>query len=279
MKKYSVRSMITFLVLALSGLVLIMAAILQMQGEEPCHNCYESDKGQFKYVLYDGTSPSIIPSIHNELLLKQAPLMKSFGLDSIPVITVRVWQSQKGYLDEQERSIGQRYAFSTGYIEPKSNEIRLLYFGGEIHKTALHEFVHLLTLQVNPNFANNPRWLWEAIAIYKSEDYWFHVNNRTAISRRFDGLVQDLYHKPNSSSAVYELGYTVGEFIERSWGEAAFVDLIKSNGDPSQFTDQSIESLFSDWEKFVKTTYLSGPKSEYEKAMERSPFDRRDTAN
>ncbi|MEZ9546292.1 MULTISPECIES: hypothetical protein [Vibrio] len=143
----------------------------------------------------------------------------------------------------------------------------------------MHEFVHLLTLQINPNFANNPRWLWEAVAIYKSEDYWFHMNNRSAIKGRFDGLVQDLYNKPNSSSAVYELGYTVGEFIERSWGEGAFVDLIKSNGDPSQLTDQPIESLFYDWEKFVKTTYLSGPKSEYEKAMERSPFDRRDTVN
>ncbi|CAK1766372.1 MULTISPECIES: hypothetical protein [Vibrio] len=279
MKRYPPKSIVTFLFLTMSALVLVVAFVLQIRGEQACDSCYESDKGQFKFVLYDGTSPAIIPSIYNELLLKQAPLMKSFGLDSIPVITVRVWQSQKAYLDEQERSIGQRYAFSTGYIEPKSNEIRLLYFGGEIQRTALHEFVHLLTLQINPNFANNPRWLWEAVAIYKSEDYWFHMNNRSAIKGRFDGLVQDLYNKPNSSSAVYELGYTVGEFIERSWGEGAFVDLIKSNGDPSQLTDQPIESLFYDWEKFVKTTYLSGPKSEYEKAMERSPFDRRDTVN
>ncbi|CAK1871949.1 hypothetical protein [Vibrio crassostreae] len=279
MKRYPPKSIVTFLFLTMSALALVVAFVLQIRGEQACDSCYESDKGQFKFVLYDGTSPAIIPSIYNELLLKQAPLMKSFGLDSIPVITVRVWQSQKAYLDEQERSIGQRYAFSTGYIEPKSNEIRLLYFGGEIQRTALHEFVHLLTLQINPNFANNPRWLWEAVAIYKSEDYWFHMNNRSAIKGRFDGLVQDLYNKPNSSSAVYELGYTVGEFIERSWGEGAFVDLIKSNGDPSQLTDQPIESLFYDWEKFVKTTYLSGPKSEYEKAMERSPFDRRDTVN
>ncbi|CAK1887180.1 Peptidase MA-like domain-containing protein [Vibrio crassostreae] len=279
MKRYPPKSIVTFLFLTMSALVLVVAFVLQIRGEQACDSCYESDKGQFKFVLYDGTSPAIIPSIYNELLLKQAPLMKSFDLDSIPIITVRVWQSQKAYLDEQERSIGQRYAFSTGYIEPKSNEIRLLYFGGEIQRTVLHEFVHLLTLQINPNFANNPRWLWEAVAIYKSEDYWFHMNNRSAIKGRFDGLVQDLYNKPNSSSAVYELGYTVGEFIERSWGEGAFVDLIKSNGDPSQLTDQPIESLFYDWEKFVKTTYLSGPKSEYEKAMERSPFDRRDTVN
>ncbi|MBE8575839.1 MULTISPECIES: hypothetical protein [Vibrio] len=279
MKRYPSKSIVAFLFLTTSVLVLVVAVVLQFRGEQVCDGCYESDKGQFKYVLYDGTSPSVIPSIHNTLLINRTPLMNTFELGSMPPVTVRVWRNQKAYLDEQERSIGYRYAFSTGYIEPKSNEIRLLYFGGEIHKTALHEFVHLLTLQVNPNFANNPRWLWEAIAIYKSEDYWFHMSNRHAISRRFDGLAQDLYNKPNSSSAVYELGYTVGEFIERSWGEEAFVDLIKSNGDPSQLTDQPIASLFYDWEKFVKTTYLSGPKSEYEKAMERSPFDRRDTVN
>ncbi|CAH6863990.1 hypothetical protein VCHA38P217_20528 [Vibrio chagasii] len=207
MKRYPPKSIVTFLFLTMSVLILVVAFVLQIRGEQACDSCYESDKGQFKFVLYDGTSPAIIPSIHNELLLKQASLMKSFGLDSIPSITVRVWQSQKAYLDEQERSIGQRYAFSTGYIEPKSNEIRLLYFGGEIQRTALHEFVHLLTLQINPNFANNPRWLWEAVAIYKSEDYWFHMNNRNAIKARFDGLVQELYINPNGGSTIYEVGY------------------------------------------------------------------------
>ncbi|MFM2606935.1 hypothetical protein AAFX30_04820 [Vibrio chagasii] len=272
MKRYPPKSIVTFLFLTMSVLILVVAFVLQIRGEQACNSCYESDKGQFKFVLYDGTSPAIIPSIHNELLLKQAPLMKSFGLDSIPNITVRVWQSQKAYLDEQERSIGQRYAFSTGYIEPKSNEIRLFYFGGEIQRTALHEFVHLLTLQINPNFANNPRWLWEAVAIYKSEDYWFHLNNRNAIKARFDGLVQELYINPNGGSTVYEVGYTIGEFIERSWGEEAFIKLIKSNGDVSGITNEPIESLFSGWKDFVKNTYLSSPQSEYEKALERSPL-------
>lgn len=126
---------------------------------------------------------------------------------------------------------------------------------------------------------NNPRWLWEAIAIYKSEDYWFHLSNRNAINRRFDGLVQELYIQPNSSPAIYEVGYTIGEFIELSWGKKAFVDLIKSNGDVSQFSDKPLESLFSDWEKFVKTTYLSSPQSDYEKAMEQSLLDKTDKLN
>lgn len=279
MKRYPSKSIVTFLILTLSVLVLFVAVVFQIRGDKACDDCYESDKGPFKYVLYNGTSPSVIPSIHNTLLLNRVPLMQAFELESIPTVTVRVWQDQKDYLDEQERSIGYRYAFSTGYIEPKSHEIRLLHFGGEIQKTALHEFVHLLTLQVNPNFLNNPRWLWEAIAIYKSEDYWFHLSNRNAINRRFDGLVQELYIQPNSSPAIYEVGYTIGEFIELSWGKKAFVDLIKSNGDVSQFSDKPLESLFSDWEKFVKTTYLSSPQSDYEKAMEQSLLDKTDKLN
>ncbi|CAH7034880.1 hypothetical protein VCHA37P193_10315 [Vibrio chagasii] len=65
---------------------------------------------------------------------------------------------------------------------------------------------------------------------------------------------------------------TIGEFIERSWGEEAFIKLIKSNGDVSGITNEPIESLFSGWKDFVKNTYLSSPQSEYEKALERSPL-------
>ena len=38
-------------------LVLVVAVALQIRGDQACDDCYESDKGQFKYVLYDGTSP------------------------------------------------------------------------------------------------------------------------------------------------------------------------------------------------------------------------------
>ena len=32
----------------------------------------------------------------------------------------------------------------------------------------VHEFAHCVSLQVNPRIANNPRWLWESVAIYES---------------------------------------------------------------------------------------------------------------
>ena len=37
-------------------------------------------------------------------------------------------------------------------------------------EAAVHEFAHGVSLHVNPRFGNNPRWLWEAVAIYEQAD-------------------------------------------------------------------------------------------------------------
>ncbi|MCZ8503295.1 hypothetical protein O9853_24720 [Vibrio lentus] len=95
MKRYLSKSIVTFSILAISILVLLVAAAFQIRGEPTCVDCYESDKGQFKYVLYDGTSPSVIPSIHNTLLINRTPLMKTFELDSMPAVTVRCGETKK----------------------------------------------------------------------------------------------------------------------------------------------------------------------------------------
>lgn len=95
MKRYSSKSIVTFSILAISILVLVVAVALQISGVQACDDCYESDKGQFKYVLYDGTSPSVIPSIHNTLLINRTPLMKTFELDSMPPVTVRCGETKR----------------------------------------------------------------------------------------------------------------------------------------------------------------------------------------
>jgi hypothetical protein len=38
----------------------------------------------------------------------------------------------------------------------------------EMIKSTIHEFAHCVSRYINNTIANNPRWLWEAIAIYES---------------------------------------------------------------------------------------------------------------
>ncbi|MCG9554295.1 hypothetical protein L1D16_12615 [Vibrio sp. Isolate31] len=45
MKRYPSKSIVTFLILTLSVLVLFVAVVLQIRGDKACDDCYESDKG------------------------------------------------------------------------------------------------------------------------------------------------------------------------------------------------------------------------------------------
>jgi len=59
------------------------------------------------------------------------------------------------YYGEQARFFGTRYQ-ATGYITSPT-ELRLL-AGGNLSTNVVHEFTHAVSLNMNPRFANNPRW-------------------------------------------------------------------------------------------------------------------------
>ena len=35
-----------------------------------------------------------------------------------------------------------------------------------------HEFAHCVSLKINPAIGNNPRWLWQAVALYEANLPW-----------------------------------------------------------------------------------------------------------
>jgi len=83
---------------------------------------------------------------------------------------------------------------------------------------------------VSSTFANNPRWLWETVALYENGEL---VPPRTLgyMVRGAYPSLADLNADPNASRQIYELGYVIGEFIVTRWGRAGLLDLIRANGD------------------------------------------------
>ncbi|MFO1368448.1 MAG: hypothetical protein U1F46_05580 [Marinagarivorans sp.] len=243
----------------LIGAVLLISAlaIITFMRGETCGDCYEVDKGEFRYLIYNDLPKSIVSNIHEALKDKKAELLNEFNLSTMETVTVRIWGDQEAYLSEQERALGKRYPGSGGYVTLKNGskpgELRL--FGGDknISNTALHEFVHLVTLELNPSFANNPRWLWESIAIYKSEQHWKYAKKPGLTRNRFEYMSQSLMM--GDTGSIYEIGYTIGEFIENSWGNEAFSLLIKSNGDFISVTKKPIDQIFLEWKEFVIKKY------------------------
>jgi hypothetical protein len=115
----------------------------------------------------------------------------------------------------------------------------------------VHEFAHGVSLQANPRIANNPRWLWEAVAIYESRQF---VDPRT--------LPYMTAHQPPSEAAlnsiadtrIYDVGYTIAEFIVSRWGQAGLRSLIASNGDVSALGPDSA-IFFDQWFAWTSAKY------------------------
>jgi hypothetical protein len=82
----------------------------------------------------------------------------------------------------------------------------------------VHEFAHCVSLTVNPAVGNNPRWLWETVAIFEAGQF---VEPRSVLSlasgeppalARLNGV---------DNTDVYSVGYVIGEFIVARWGVRA----------------------------------------------------------
>ncbi|MFN1650429.1 hypothetical protein [Vibrio rotiferianus] len=212
------------------------------------------DKGQFKYVLYSGVDDSIVEHINHRLTSKTPQLITDFKVKEMPAITVRIWKDRNQYLAYQKHLLGQSYPWSTGYIS--ENEILLRDTGSQsTMDTAYHEYVHLVTTAINPNIINNPRWLWEAIACYEAEkEYGWRKPSTKEEFRQYAKILKE-GNGWDSQGAVYHIGYSIGEFIQQSYGSDGLITLIQTNGDISKVTDKPLEQVFDEWIEFTENKY------------------------
>jgi len=119
-------------------------------------------------------------------------------------------------------------------------------------KNVIHEFAHCVSRHVNWSIVNNPRWLWEAIAIYES--------NQTSDPRQLSYLVDQ---KPPtlkelndfSDTAIYDVGYFLGEYLVDTKGKPVLNTLIKNNGNIKQTLSMDDEEFTAKWFAFVKKKY------------------------
>ena len=204
-------------------------------------------------ILAGATPAGELRATADRLEQEYPRITTGLGIRSLPEITVRVWQDPGTYFDVLTRHFGVRYD-SVGYITGPV-ELRLL-AGPRLAVNTVHEFVHAATLAVNPSFANNPRWLWETVALYENGEF---VEPRTlpyVVSGAIPTL-QQLNADPNAGRQIYELGYVLGEFIVSTYGRPAYLQLIAANGNLAAtlgVTGAEFESAFL---SFVRRRYLS----------------------
>lgn len=208
----------------------------------------------FEFILHDDLSESDVAHIRTALTDNQPAVLAALGLEQMPTVTVQIWLDETRYQDAMEVTLGMRAPGSRGYVTGAS-EIRLLRHQQlSAQREAVHEFVHAATLTLNPDFGNNPRWLWEAVAIYLAEEF---VDPRTVEQFR-GGLCPSLatLNSPfDRGGSIYSSGYLLGEFIDTKWGASSLPALVNSNGNTEVVLGITENEFEARWCDFVQEKY------------------------
>lgn len=200
------------------------------------------------------TPDPMLRAAADQLEAAYAHILSDLGVSSHPTVTVRVWQDATSYYNELTRYFGTRNQ-ATGYITGPA-ELRLL-AGSNLNTNVVHEFVHAVSLTVNPRFGNNPRWFWETVALFENGEF---VHPRLIDSVALRGIfptLQQLNADVNTDTQIYQLGYVLGEFIMSRYGRDAFNRLIQTNADVQGVLGVSTADFEAAWKAFVQQKYLS----------------------
>ncbi len=189
-----------------------------------------SPPDRFEFVLHDGLTATDVA--HLDVALHQAyePILTKLGLEHLPTIRVQIWRDEEAYQAMMERSLGSRAPGSRGYAYG-GEELRLLYHTMlSAQREAVHEFAHVATLNLNAGFGNNPRWLWEAVAIYLAGEFVDPSDSGLFADGACPSL-RELNAPFDNGGSIYAAGFLLIEFIDANRGFQQVIDLVHSNGD------------------------------------------------
>jgi hypothetical protein len=203
-------------------------------------------------LFADRTSAATVQSAADSLERQYARVLNDLNVASLGPISVRIWQDDASYYAVLDRYFGVHYQ-ATGYITGK-DELRVLAVP-QLDVNVVHEFCHAVSLSVSSTFANNPRWLWETLALYE--------NGELVQPQTLDYFVRGAYPTlaalnadPNAGRQIYELGYVIGEFIVARWGRAGLLDLVRANGDLTAVFGVTPAAFEAEMYGWIRAKYL-----------------------
>ncbi|RPI04543.1 MAG: hypothetical protein EHM64_09655 [Ignavibacteriae bacterium] len=212
------------------------------------------DTPAFGFVLYDGLSTEAAAPIHLKLRQQAPRILSDFKVAQADTYRVYLWGSTDSYLDAQQQLIGTRYPGSTGYVLGPS-AMGLLNVSTAANN-AVHEYVHSLSLRINGNFGNNPRWCWEAVALYESGGFVDPRNVQYLLDGQYPSLNELNLDFNAGSQKIYQVGYLLVEFIKTRWGFASVIELIKQNGNVQSVFGKTNAEFEAVWKQFVEAKYF-----------------------
>jgi len=208
----------------------------------------------FEFITYGSVSQQEVNDIAEKLDENYQRILDDLQTDITGNITVKIWADRSQFMSDMERDLGIRYEGATGYLFSRT-EIRILHIG-DAPQTVHHEFAHVALLFVNPNFSNNPRWLWEAVALYESGEFIDPKDVNFMYLGDYP-TIEELDMDYNDGVKIYRVGYVLLEYIIETWGMEKVIELINSNGDLENDLGVTVANFEQNWYQYIEDKYLS----------------------
>jgi hypothetical protein len=216
------------------------------------------------HFLFLHTSPdrSTIDSIGRYLEGEYERIRTDLGSPTLPTISIHLHANRTSLLSALNMPNAPSWVIGsvTGpsevhLLSPNSAELPESQSFASMLSVMVHEFAHAVTLNVNPASGNNPRWLWEGVAIYESGQF-VHPNRLPSLVSGNPPTLAQLEANWQTNTQVYDVGYLLAEYIVTNWGKHKLVDLIRASGNIQMVLGVSVSDFESGWYAFVRAKYL-----------------------
>lgn len=182
---------------------------------------------------YSNADTALVASIASIAEREHARIVSDLEAASMPVVHVRYYPTHDALAAAVRQVAGEIPPWASGLVTGP-DQIHLLSpaaVGASAESAAVsvvHEFSHCVLLRIEPRVANNPRWLWESVALWEARQF--------VDPKRVTYLVEG--HPPSlaelssfDNTRVYEVGYLIAEFIVARWGQPGLPALVHAFGD------------------------------------------------
>jgi hypothetical protein len=224
-------------------------------GSSPPPGRYASAHFVFHYTALDaGNIAGIAAAVEGE----RARILADLRVEAMPPVEVTFHADHTALQAAVRPIVGAIPAFASGLVT-SSTQIHMISpnapAAGPLDRAIsnlVHEFAHCVSLRVNPSFANRPRWLWEAVALYEARQ---SVDLRSV--PYMAALAPPSFATLSSfdNTRVYDVGYSIAEFIVARWGIEVVSDLVAANGDTAAVLGLPLADFERDWFEFVRARY------------------------
>jgi len=190
--------------------------------------------------LFSDIDKTTVDTVGTILESQYQKIVTDFHLTGLPVITVRIYPTARSFHNGINFPDAPPNILATAFGK---NDARMISphavsaeEGAMLTHHIAHEFVHCVHLNI-AYAPNNPRWLWEGIAMYESGWFMNPADLDVIKNKTFPPLTS------LNNGLEYELGYVILEAIHDLWGFNTIIDLIKKRGDTNASLQMSQEEF------------------------------------